>query len=1152
MISAVRRFTPFLSLLGTLWLPAQTLVLEPMERSPEPDVAEASDDAQKAITRFQVAPGLKVNLWAAEPMLANPVAIAFDEHGRLFVSETYRYRSSVLDIRNYMGMLEQDLALRTVEDRRRMIEEVFGPEQAKQLALESELVRLVEDRDGDGVADHSSIFADTFNTTLDGIASGVLARKGQVWFTNIPSLWLLQGDTPDATVATKREELLTGFGVRFGYTGHDFHGLAFGPDGKLYFSIGDRGTHVETKEGTVIAVPDEGAVFRSNPDGTEMEVFATGLRNPQELVFDEHGNLFTGDNDCDNGDLERLVYLVEGGDSGWRVGYQHAPLGKAGPWMRERLWLPRFPEQAAYLLPPICNIEDGPSGLTYYPGTGLTPDYRGTFFITHFKGAIARSGVQAYQVRQDGATFAPTASSLFIGGLLPTDVTFGPDGRFYLSDWVEGWPKSRKGRIYSITPEHEDPASRRRLDDMQRLFSEGMTGREPRELATLLAHADQRIRLEAQFELADRGASSIELLQTLAREPATAPLARLHALWGLGQIARKAPQALSPWASWLEDSDAEVRAQTAKLLGDHKVAAAYEALVQRLLDEAPRVRFFAAQSLGKLGRTEAAPALIEYLRRNNDRDAYERHAAVFALSRLRPLEALAAARRDSSKAVRLGVLLAYRRIGDAAAGEFLQDSDPFIVREAARAVNDQPIVAAYPALAAKLADAPLDDEPLMLRVLNAHFRLGQPENARALAKFAGSAQAPAALRVEALTHLAAWANPRARDRLVGVYRPLEPRDGAAAVAALEPLLPTLLGRGSHAVQEQAVKAVEALQLRAAGPELRRLARRDSASATVRTEALRVLDVLNDPELLPTVKAAGESNVPAVRLAALPLLARLAPQEALPVIERLINGTPAEQRGAFTALGRLDLPETERLLVQALERLASGAIDPAAQFELLEVAEKSSSPRVQEKVTQQKEAWATAADPLAPFRGALAGGNRRRGGDVFYDHAVMACVRCHKVSGSGGDAGPDLTTVGAHRTPEYLLESIIKPSAQITPGFDVVSITLQDGTAEAGTLLDETADTLVLRRPDNSEVTLPRQQVKSREAAPSSMPEIYAHVLTRTELRDLMAFLQNLKSTEEPPINDGPRALRTGLADDQGRGDEATLEEEESEGPAQEG
>ena len=67
-----------------------------------------------------------------------------------------------------------------------------------------------------------------------------------------------------------------------------------------------------------------------------------------------------------------------------------------------------------------------------------------------------------------------------------------------------------------------------------------------------------------------------------------------------------------------------------------------------------------------------------------------------------------------------------------------------------------------------------------------------------------------------------------------------------------------------------------------------------------------------------------------------------------------------------------------------------------------------------------------------------------------------------------------------------------------------------------------------------------------------MPEIYAHVLTRTELRDLMAFLQNLKSTEEPPINDGPRALRTGLADDQGRGDEATLEEEESEGPAQEG
>ncbi|HEX2099738.1 MAG TPA: PQQ-dependent sugar dehydrogenase, partial [Candidatus Synoicihabitans sp.] len=315
---ALLRAALILSVTGVSVHSAPMLELEKAPRSPIPEVAAASDDAINALSRIQVAAGFEASLWAAEPMLANPVAFDFDERGRVFVSETHRYRTSVLDIRAYMAMLEQDLALRTVDDRAKMILELFGEKQANELSQETEVVRLIEDRDGDGVADHSSVFADGFNSSLDGIASGVIARNGKVWFTNIPSLWLLEGDSPTATQATKRTELLRGFGVRFGYTGHDFHGLAWGPDGKLYYSIGDRGTYVTTPEGHVITVPDEGAVFRSNQDGTEMEIVARGLRNPQELVFDEHGNLFTGDNDCDNGDLERLVYLVEGGDSGWR------------------------------------------------------------------------------------------------------------------------------------------------------------------------------------------------------------------------------------------------------------------------------------------------------------------------------------------------------------------------------------------------------------------------------------------------------------------------------------------------------------------------------------------------------------------------------------------------------------------------------------------------------------------------------------------------------------------------------------------------------------------------------------------------------------------------------------------------------------------
>jgi hypothetical protein len=255
--------------------------------------------------KFQLPAGFTVSPWASEPLLGNPVAFAIDEKGRVFVAETFRYRSSTLDIRHYMFMLEDDLASRTTDDRIAYTKKNF-PKDWQKLEIETEVVRFVEDKDGDGKADFSSVYADGMNTLLDGINSGVLAHDGKVWCTNMPNLWAFSGLTKDGK-AEKRESLSFGYGVRYSFTGHDMHGLALGPDGRLYFSFGDRGAYVKTKEGKTLAFSDEGAVFRCEPDGSHMEVFYRGLRNPQELAFDNHGNLFTGDNDCDQGDRERWV-----------------------------------------------------------------------------------------------------------------------------------------------------------------------------------------------------------------------------------------------------------------------------------------------------------------------------------------------------------------------------------------------------------------------------------------------------------------------------------------------------------------------------------------------------------------------------------------------------------------------------------------------------------------------------------------------------------------------------------------------------------------------------------------------------------------------------------------------------------------------------
>ena len=180
-------------------------------------------------------------------MLANPVAFDFDEKGRLFVSETYRYRTSVLDIRDYMGMLELDLAARTIEDRAALHRKVFGA-QAKDFAIESEVVRLVEDTERRRRRRQEQRLSPTDSTPSSTASPRACSRAtARCGSPTSPAC----GCSREAPRQREEDELLRGFGVRYNFTGHDFHGLALGHDGKIYFSIGDRGTHVKGKEGQV-------------------------------------------------------------------------------------------------------------------------------------------------------------------------------------------------------------------------------------------------------------------------------------------------------------------------------------------------------------------------------------------------------------------------------------------------------------------------------------------------------------------------------------------------------------------------------------------------------------------------------------------------------------------------------------------------------------------------------------------------------------------------------------------------------------------------------------------------------------------------------------------------------------------------------------
>ena len=1087
------------------------------------EIAPASNEGEQALQRMKLPPGLVATLWAAEPMLANPVAFNFDEKGRIFVAETYRYRSSVLDIRDYMWTLENELANRTLEDQAAAIARHFGPEGVKELSIESERVRLLEDTDHTGIATKSTLYAEGFNSPLDGIASGVLARRGSVYFTSIPSVWKFTGDQKAET----RKEISRGYGVRFNFTGHDLHGLIFGPDGKLYFSNGDRGAHAKGPDGSLADTPDEGAVYRCNPDGTQLEVFARGLRNPQSLAFTENGDLLTGDNDCDKGDEERLVYVVEGGDSGWRVGYQHPLIDRDSPWLADKLWQPRTKTTAAYLLSPICNIEDGPSGIAYYPGTGLNDSYRGSLFITHFKGSVAKSGIYTYNVKSKGAGYAIADSKPFLQSALPTDVKFGPDGRLYTSDWADGWPKSKRGRIYAISdPKHaKDPL----VLETQKLIAQDWTNASVAELTALLGHADQRVRQEAQFTFAERGAASVAPLAAAAQS-ATAPYARLHAIWGLSQLAAKNPAALDSLRLLVADADPEVRAQTLKVLGDARNADSAKAFIAALKDDNNRVKFFAAQSLGKLQYAAAAPELIAALRTNDDQDEYLRHALVMGLVGSNNLTALTAAMTSDSRAIRLGILLTLRRLGRAEIAKFLNDSEPYLVREAALAINDTPIVAAYPALAA-LITKPLTDEGLIYRVLNAHFRLGQPANSAALAAYAANPAAPDKLRAEAIAQLANWPTPPARDRVVGLFRPLadKTREASIAAQALIPNLPSLLGpKTPSTIQTAVLKAIDSLEIKGAADPLFAVLNDSNQSSTNRAAALRALDKLKDPRIPEAVKIASSNTSPQMRQATLPIAARLSPEAAAPVLANLItNGTPAEQKTALKALGTLQHASAATVLVEQLRALAAGKVAPAVQLDLLNAAALRNELDVKKLLADREADLAKNPDPLAPFQVSLRGGDKDRGQKIFNNQPVLACVRCHKIgTESGGEAGPNLANVGLNNDRAVLLESILKPNAKIATGYDTIVLTLKSGGSAAGIVASETADTISLRNTDNQLVVVKKSNIAKRDSAPSGMPEIYGSILTKSEIRDVVEYLASLRSRpDQMPEESKPRALR---------------------------
>lgn len=133
------------------------------------------EEAEREARRTRLPIGWTQSVWAAEPDVIHPVSFDVTDDGRVFVAESLRAWRGVPDVRNLIPWPDEDIASRSVEDRLAFMRRLWG----------------------DGKADSSQVFAEGFNTPLDGVASSVLARGNEVWFANIPDVWSLRDDNGD-------------------------------------------------------------------------------------------------------------------------------------------------------------------------------------------------------------------------------------------------------------------------------------------------------------------------------------------------------------------------------------------------------------------------------------------------------------------------------------------------------------------------------------------------------------------------------------------------------------------------------------------------------------------------------------------------------------------------------------------------------------------------------------------------------------------------------------------------------------------------------------------------------------------------------------------------------------------------------------------
>ncbi|MEY3956614.1 MAG: hypothetical protein RLZ73_1069 [Bacteroidota bacterium] len=388
-----------------------------------------SDSVQVKVSELQVPEGLEVKPFASEPMLINPTNIDVDSKGRVWVLEAYNYRPGI---------------------------------NGNPTNPQGDRIVILEDTDGDGQADSRKVFYQSpeLNSPL-----GIAVLDSMVIVSQSPYIWRMFDDNRDGK-ADRKEVMFSGIGGD--QHDHGAHAFTFGPDGKLYFNIGNEGKQLLDAKGNPVLDQDgdpigpkkyrQGMVFRCNLDGSQVEVLGHNFRNNYEVAVDSYGGLWQSDNDDDGNKGVRINAVFEHGN----YGYVDEMTGEG--WSVNRTNIEKeIPLRHWHLNDPgvVPNLlqtgAGSPTGMMIYEGNLLPSKFQNQMIHTDAGPNVVRS----YATTPWGAGYEARINNLITSRdqwFRPADVAAAPDGSLFVADWYDPGVGGHqagdqaKGRIYRIAP----------------------------------------------------------------------------------------------------------------------------------------------------------------------------------------------------------------------------------------------------------------------------------------------------------------------------------------------------------------------------------------------------------------------------------------------------------------------------------------------------------------------------------------------------------------------------------------------------------------------------------------------------------------------------------------------------------------------------